>query len=63
VLCPVRDPEIRRYLRFALLPAYLRDDTRATVLRSDGRYERIHETRTGNVDAQQLLMSNRPPIA
>jgi polyphosphate kinase len=63
VLCPVRDPEIRRYLRGTLLSAYLRDGTRATILRSDGHYERIHEMRTDSVDAQQFLMSNRPPIA
>jgi polyphosphate kinase len=32
-LCPIFNPEIRRYLRDELLHAYLHDDTRATVLR------------------------------
>jgi polyphosphate kinase len=62
-LCPVLDPEIRRYLRYQLLQAYLRDDTRATVLGVDGRYESIHADGGGSVDAQQLLMSQRPPEA
>ena len=33
-LCPVLDPDIRRYLRYQLFQAYLRDDTRATRARS-----------------------------
>src|SRR5262249_10178447 len=60
-LCPVLDPDIPHYLRFELLRTYLRDDTRATVLRADGRYERIHQTRAGTIDAQQILTSQRPP--
>jgi polyphosphate kinase len=64
VLCPVLDPEIRRYLRYQLLQAYLRDDTRATMLDADGRYDPIHSGgRASSVDAQQLLMSQRPPQA
>jgi polyphosphate kinase len=63
-LCPVLDPDIRRYLRYQLLQAYLRDDTRATMLGADGRYEPIHSGGRGSsVDAQQLLMSERPPEA
>ncbi|HEY7284093.1 MAG TPA: polyphosphate kinase 1 [Vicinamibacterales bacterium] len=63
-LCPVLDPDIRRYLRHQLLQAYLRDDTRATMLGADGRYEPIHAGGRGSsVDAQQLLMSQRPPEA
>jgi polyphosphate kinase len=60
-LCPVLDPDIRRYLRYQLFQAYLRDDTRATLLGADGRYEAIHARGRGSVDAQQLLLSQRPP--
>lgn len=56
-LCPMLDPEVRRYLRFELLPTYLRDDTKAMVLGPDGRYQRIHDTKAGTVDAQQILIS------
>ena len=48
-LCPVLDPEIRRYLRDELLQAYLRDDARATVLGpTDGteRFTRAAEARS-----------------
>jgi polyphosphate kinase len=58
-LCPILDPEIRDYLGHVLLRMYLRDDTKATVLRADGRYEPVHEQRIGAVDAQEMLMSAR----
>ena len=61
VLCPVFDPELRNYLRRDLLQAYLRDDARARVLKADGRYEPVHETRAGSLDAQQALISHKIP--
>ena len=61
VLCPVFDRELRSYLRRELLQTYLRDDARARVLKSDGRYEPVHETRPGTLDAQQILISHRIP--
>jgi len=60
-LCPVFDPDIRQHLRHDLLRAYLRDDTRATVLQPDGRYERIRDPQSGTVDAQLELVSRRTP--
>ena len=61
-LCPVLDPEIRRYLHDEVLQSYLHDDMRATILTSDGRYEPIHRG-AGSIDAQQLLMVHKPPEA
>ncbi|MDE3153480.1 MAG: polyphosphate kinase 1 [Acidobacteriota bacterium] len=44
ILCPVKDPGLRDYLRGVVLDAYLRDTDRASVLGTDGRYERIRPT-------------------
>jgi polyphosphate kinase len=40
-VCPVLDPELRRFVRDTLLGAYLADTLRTSVLRSDGQYETI----------------------
>jgi polyphosphate kinase len=60
-LCPVFDPEIRRYVMDDLLQTYLSDDVRATLLRPDGRYEPVNRSAQGEHDAQQSLMFHRPP--
>jgi len=39
----------------------LRDDTRATALSPDGRYDAVHEQRAGSIDAQEMLMAARRP--
>jgi polyphosphate kinase len=41
VIAPVLDARIRRYLKDVVLAAYLRDNTKARVLRSDGTYARV----------------------
>ena len=56
VLCPVLDPAVREEIG-RLLRLYLRDDTRATALAADGRYEPVHEQRAGSIDAQEMLMA------
>jgi hypothetical protein len=48
---------MRRHIRGYLLPAYLRDDTKAMILGPDGHYRRVHEARAGTTDAQQMMMS------
>ena len=58
VLCPVLDPGIRAEIG-QLLRMYLRDDTKATALAPDGRYDAVHEERAGSIDAQELLMAAR----
>jgi polyphosphate kinase len=62
-LCPILDPEIREHIGHVLLRLYLRDDSKAMVLRSDGRYERVRTPGTGSVDAQAILTSSRLPQA
>lgn len=41
VITPVLDDNLRRYLKDVLLAAYLRDNTHARELKSDGSYERV----------------------
>jgi polyphosphate kinase len=41
VLCPVIDADLRRALRDIVLDAYLRDNSRAHVLRADGTYQPV----------------------
>jgi polyphosphate kinase len=41
VICPVRDPKLRRYLKDEVLGAYLRDNVQARELLPDGSYLRI----------------------
>jgi polyphosphate kinase len=41
VLAPVLDPRVRRYIKDVLLAAYLRDNTKARILRPDGTYGRV----------------------
>lgn len=40
VLTPVEAPELKHYLKDEYLEAYLRDNVKTRVLRSDGRYEK-----------------------
>jgi len=58
-LCPIKDPGIREYLQHELLPASLRDNTRASALTADGRYERLSAAGDVDVNAQELLMMRR----
>lgn len=41
VVTPVLDPHLKRYIKYDLLPAYLRDNVKARRLLPDGTYERI----------------------
>ena len=42
VVCPVKDPKLRAFLKDEVLQAYLRDNARARVLQPDGFYERVN---------------------
>jgi polyphosphate kinase len=42
VVCPVKDPQLKQYLKNEVLEAYLRDNVNARELRPDGSYERVH---------------------
>jgi polyphosphate kinase len=59
VVCPVLDSGIGAHLRHVVLEAYLRDNVRATMLRSDGTYEPIDPGGEPPLDAQTLLMSRK----
>jgi hypothetical protein len=60
-LCPLADPHIRDYVGRTLLGTYLRNDKQTTMLRADGRYERISGQTTGSTDPQEVLLSIRQP--
>jgi polyphosphate kinase len=55
---PTRDEELALFLRHVVLEAYLRDNVRARILRSDGTYEAIADDGP-RFDAQLTLMSRR----
>jgi polyphosphate kinase len=63
VLFPIQDPAQRKRLRYEILDAYLADNVKARVLRSDGTYARVWQTGrrgrkpiTPSFNAQQFLM-------
>ncbi|HEY0080656.1 MAG TPA: polyphosphate kinase 1 [Pyrinomonadaceae bacterium] len=41
VVAPVHDPELKKHLKDVVLAAYLRDNVKARILKSDGTYERV----------------------
>jgi polyphosphate kinase len=55
---PIRDPELALFLRHVVLEAYIRDNVRTRILRSNGGYEAV-ETESAPFDAQVTLMSRR----
>jgi polyphosphate kinase len=55
---PTRDEELALFLRHVVLEAYLRDNVRARILRSDGTYEAVASD-GAPFDAQLTLMSRR----
>ncbi len=57
-VCPVVDTELRRFLRHVILEAYLRDNVRARVLQSDGRYVPVRRD-GAPFDAQHTMVSKR----
>jgi polyphosphate kinase len=42
VVCPVKDPVLKNYLRDEVLETYLRDNVNARALQPDGSYEPVH---------------------
>jgi polyphosphate kinase len=60
VLFPVSDPALVRHLRDDVLETYLRDNTRARRMRSDGGYERLAPGEgEASVDSQAALLAVR----
>src|SRR5689334_15520110 len=59
VLCPVRDPELRRHLRSVVLDSLLRDTDRAYLLQTDGSYVPAKAAAgAAAVNSQQLLLDS-----
>lgn len=58
VVFPVENKEHVRYLRNHVLETYLKDNTRARILKSDGTYIRLaHEAGKDLIDSQEKFMS------
>jgi polyphosphate kinase len=56
VVCPVKDPRLKRYLRDEVLEAYLRDNANARELQPDGSYERVQtEADEDSFDSQMYF--------
>ena len=60
VVSPVSDPNSKRYLKDVLLEAYLRDNTRARQLQSDGSYRPISEKADKEFDSQTYFFKRSP---
>jgi polyphosphate kinase len=56
-LTPVRDADVRQHIRDVILDAYLKDNDRAMVLDSSGRYERPAAA-AGQFNSQQYLLNH-----
>jgi polyphosphate kinase len=41
VMVPIKNAQLRAYLKDSVLDAYLKDNVNARELRSDGKYERV----------------------
>ncbi|HXE07520.1 MAG TPA: polyphosphate kinase 1 [Acidobacteriaceae bacterium] len=61
VMFPVSDPDLAERLRGEILGAYLRDNTKARLLQSDGRYVRTSRDGATEVTAQNYLMELAQP--
>jgi polyphosphate kinase len=59
VVTPVRDPHLKHYLKYDLLPAYLRDNVKARRLMPDGSYTRVEKQEDEEgFDSQLAFQSN-----
>jgi polyphosphate kinase len=56
VICPVFDEEVKNYLLSTVLDAYLRDNTNARILRSDGTYKKISRDGFEPFDSQMFFV-------
>jgi len=57
VVTPVHDPALKNYLKDVVLDAYLRDNAKARLLRSDGTYDRVPGSdRNEKFDSQAFFL-------
>jgi polyphosphate kinase len=63
VVCPVKDPKLRKYLREEVLDAYLRDNVNARELQPDGSYQRLPlSADVERFDSQMFFEGRQPSI-
>ena len=55
VAVPILDPELKKFIKDELLPAYLRDNVNARTLRSDGTYKRISSPGSEHFSSQMYF--------
>ena len=61
VAFPIERTEHIRYLRDHVLETYLKDNTNARIMQSDGTYKRVKPSDSKkDVDVQMWLMENPP---
>ncbi len=58
VIVPIKDAQLRAYLKNTVLDAYLKDNVNARELRSDGKYERIKPLEDQKRFDSQLELEN-----
>jgi polyphosphate kinase len=58
VITPVTDPQLKQYLKYDFLPAYLRDNVKARRLLPDGTYERVSGEEGQIFDSQLSFQGN-----
>lgn len=56
VVVPVLDVDIKDYLKNVVLDAYLRDDTNARTLQSDGTYKKVTSRSSKQFDSQMFFV-------
>ncbi len=61
VVTPIIDPEIRNYLKDAVLENYLKDEVNARILQSDGTYKRLSPRTKGGFDSQMHFVGLDTP--
>jgi polyphosphate kinase len=62
-LAPVKDQQLRKYLKDVLLDAYLRDNVKARTLAADGSYARVTPSQSSepfNSQSETLWLSDGP---
>lgn len=65
VVAPVLDPQLQKYLKDTVIAAYLRDNVKARIMRSDGSYERPATGRGEELFNSQLFFegtNSSPPV-
>ncbi|MEQ1922783.1 MAG: polyphosphate kinase 1 [Pyrinomonadaceae bacterium] len=56
VVTPILDPEIKSYLKDQMLEVYLKDETNARILNSDGSYKELADRKGGGFDSQMSFV-------